>query len=237
VSRDTLQAQVPVEAMQHPQGLSVRVYTPGPGGGLSAAAFLWVYEDGVPPVTTVQGLDGVWHRSTVKFTLVAEDEGRGVQNTFWRVGSVGDYNVGGSVVVRAPSDHANDGLKVVQFFSVDNVLNFEAPPKEVEVGIDTRPPTTSVASSRVKRGASMIPQYMVYDALSPRARDALLQVLDAKGKVVLRCSLGKPQTRRWVNASGLVVNLAKGTYKMRVLAHDLAGNAQSSTKSGVLTVL
>jgi hypothetical protein len=236
VSRQTLTAVVPKEALDHAQGLSVRVYTPAPGGGLSAPVFLWVYEDGQAPVTTVEGLEGLWHRTTATFTLVAHDQGRGVQNTFWRVGTAGDYNSGTTVTVRAPGNHSNDGVHVIQFFSVDEVLNFESPPKEVQVAIDTRPPTTCIAAATVQRGKGMTPKYMVYDALSPKARDALLQVIDAKGKIVLRYALGKPATRRWLNAAGVVVDLPAGTYKMRVLAHDLAGNAQSSTKSGVLTV-
>jgi hypothetical protein len=236
VSGQRLDAVVPVEALLYVQGLSVRVYTPTPGGGLSAPVFLWVYEDNISPVTSVQGLDGLWHRWPVKFSLVAHDEGRGVENTFWRLGKSGDYNTGTEVRVPAPKDHSFDGLHVVQFFSVDKVLNFESPPKEVQVGIDTRPPSTSVAGATVKQGGTLAPKYLVYDALSPRARDAMLQVVDAKGKVLLRCPLGKPATRTWVSGSGVVVSLPKGVYKMQVLAHDLAGNAQSSTKSGVLTV-
>ena len=68
VSRDTLTAEVPAEALQLVQGLSVRVYTPAPGGGLSASALLWVFEDSVPPVTEAQGLTGLWHRSPVVFS-------------------------------------------------------------------------------------------------------------------------------------------------------------------------
>jgi hypothetical protein len=236
VSGQRLDAVVPAEALLYVQGLSVRVYTPTPGGGLSAPVFLWVYEDNISPVTSVQGLDGLWYRWVVKFALVAQDGGRGVENTFWRIGRSGDYKTGTEVSVPAPKDHSFDGLHVVQFFSVDKVLNFESPPKEVQVGIDTRPPSTSVAAATVKQGSTLVPKYLVYDALSPRARDAVLQVIDARGKVVLRYPLGKPATRTWVNGSGVVVSLPKGVYKMRVLAHDLAGNAQSSTKSGVLRV-
>ena len=236
VSRDTLTAEVPAEALQLVQGLSVRVYTPAPGGGLSASALLWVFEDSVPPVTEAEGLTGLWHRFPVAFSLVAHDEGRGVEKTFWRIGRAAEYQVGNRVSVPAPRDHSNDGVHTVEFFSIDKVLNWEEPPKEVQVGIDTRPPTTSVAAASVVRGRNLTPKYLVYDALSSRARDALLQVIDSRGKVVLRSVLGTPATRRWVSSGGIAVDLPKGSYRMRVLAHDLAGNAQSSTKSGVLTV-
>jgi hypothetical protein len=54
--------------------------------------------------------------------------------------------------------------------------------------------------------------------------------------VVLRCDLGRPVTRTWHTGVALRVALPRGTYRMRVYAHDLAGNPQSATKSGALTV-
>ena len=236
VSAQHLEALVPASAVSHATDLSVRVFTPAPGGGLSPSVFLAVVDDYVPPVTTAVGLNGVWFRTPVTFDLVATDIGRGVEQTFWRIGRGGDYRVGTKVRVPAPKDHSYDGSHVVQFFSIDGVLNWEAPPKEVQVIIDTRPPTTSVSALTAKRGGSLSPKYLVFDALSPRARDALLQIIDAKGRVVQRCVLGRPSTRSWHTLSDCRVEVSRGTYRMRVLAHDLAGNAQSSTKSGVLTV-
>jgi hypothetical protein len=40
----------------------------------------------------------------------------------------------------------------------------------------------------------------------------------------------------WHTAPGWKISLPRGMYRMRVLAHDLAGNAQSSAQSGTLTV-
>ena len=236
VSPEEVQALVPATAIAHAGSVSVRVFTPGPGGGLSLPVFFNARDDDVPPVTTAVGLDGVWFRAPVTFDLVATDVGRGVEQTFWRIGATGDYNIGTVVRVPAPRNHSNDGAHMVQFFSIDGVLNWEAPPKEVQVIIDTRQPTTSVSALTVNRGGSLSPKYLVYDALSPRARDAMLQIIDAKGKVVQRCVLGRPVTRTWHTLVNCTVQVPPGVYKMRVLAHDLAGNAQSSTKSGVLTV-
>jgi hypothetical protein len=231
-----VQAEVPVEALRYAAGLSVRVFTPVPGGGLSSPIFLWVYEDNVPPVTEAKGLVSLWNRKAVTLTLVATDIGRGVERTFYRLNQKAQYSVGTRVRIPAPADHSNDGVHVVQFFSIDAVLNWEEPPKEVEVGIDTTPPTTTVTSGDVLRGEKLFPRFLVYDRLSPQARDALLQIVDRKGSVVLRAGLGKPSTRVWHTGKGLVVDLPRGTYTMRVLAHDLAGNAQSKTKSGSLVV-
>jgi hypothetical protein len=236
VSQQRLTALVSQQVVRYAASVSVRVYTPEPGGGLSSLLFLEVADDDVPPVTAVSGLPSLWNRTAVTLTLVATDTGRGVERTFYRVGEEGEYSVGTTVRIPAPSNHSNDGLHVVQFFSIDQVLNWEQPIKEIDVGIDTTPPTTSVSALVVKAGGKFSPRYYVYDALSPRARDAVLQIVDGRGVVKQRCVLGKPTTRTWHSAGGFTVKVPRGSYKMRVLAHDLAGNAQSSTRSAVLTV-
>jgi len=236
VSAERLEARIEAADIARGGASSVRVFTPAPGGGLSAALFVAVEDDGVPPVTTVTGLTGTWHRATTTFTLVATDVGLGVERTFYRFGQSGDYAIGTKVTVPAPKDHANDGLHTVQFFSIDKVLNWEFPMKQVKVGIDTRPPVTSVAGADVARGGTLRPKYRVDDAMSPQALDALLSVSNKAGKVVWRCDLGRPVTRAWRTGGACRMTLPKGTYRMRVLAHDLAGNAQSGTRSGTLTV-
>ena len=236
VSADRLEAQIGAADVSRAGAESVRVFTPGPGGGLSAALFVEVRDDDVPPVTEAQGLTRTWNRTTTSFTLVATDVGLGVERTFYRFGANGAALIGTKVTVRAPRDHSNDGLHTVQFYSIDKVLNWELPAKEVHVGIDTRPPATSVAGAKVKRGGTLTPKFRVDDATSPRTLDALLIVADRAGKVVYRCDLGRPVTRRWRTGGACRIDLPKGEYRMRILAHDLAGNAQSSTRSGTLTV-
>ncbi len=235
VSPERLEAQIFAAEIAHPGAPSVRVFTPGPGGGLSTPLPADVRADDVPPVTVVSGLKGVWHGATTKFTLMATDVGLGVEWTYYRLGRFGDLKDGPTVVVPAPKDHSNDGMHTVVFYSVDKVDNLEAP-KSVQVGIDTRPPVTTVAAAKVGRGGTLRPKYRVDDAMSTRALDARLTVSTPAGKVVLRCDLGQPATRTWRTGSACRVTLPKGTYRMRVLAHDLAGNAQSGTKSGTLTV-
>ena len=235
VSSQRLQAVVPARLIRYAASLSVRVYTPPPGGGLSELLFLEVVDDYVPPVTRAEGLKTTWNRVPVTLKLVATDEGRGVEKTFYRVDG-GQYDTGNTVRIPAPSNHSNDGMHLLQFFSVDKLLNFEEPPKSLSVGIDTVPPKTSVAAATAKAGGRFAVRYLVYDALSPTARDALLQIVDRSGDVVQRVSLGKPKTRTWHTAAGVEADLAPGVYRMRVLAHDLAGNAQAGVKSAALTV-
>ena len=236
VSPERLEAQISSADIAHAGAPSVRVFTPGPGGGLSAPLFAEVRDDDIPPVTVVSGLSGTWHRVATSFTLVATDVGLGVERTFYRIGKSGDYSIGTKVTVRAPKNHANDGLHTVQFFSIDKVLNWEFPVKQVEVGIDTQPPTTAVVGATVKRYGTLTPRYLITDPVSPRAADAVLLIINAAGKTVQRYDLGRPPTRTWRTGTACIVRLPRSTYRMRVVAHDLAGNPQSATKSGTLTV-
>jgi len=236
VSPQSLQAQIAAADIAYAGTPAVRVSTPTPGGGVSTPLIENVKDDDVPPVTTVSGLTGLWHRTTTDFSLVATDVGLGVQCTFYRIGASGDYSIGNTVRVRAPKDHRNDGVHVVYFFSVDKILNWENPPKQVEVAIDTRPPATAVSSATVIRSSSVKLHYRVDDLSCPRARDTLVQVLDGRGRVVLSHGLGQPLMNGWHTAPAWKIILPRGTYRMRVLAHDLAGNAQSSAQSAALTV-
>ena len=236
VSPERLEAQISAAEIARAGAPSVRVFTPGPGGGLSAPLFADVRDDDIPPVTVVSGLRGTWHRATTTFTLVATDVGLGVERTFYRFGQSGEARIGTKVTVRAPKDHSNDGLHTVLYYSIDKVLNWEYPVKQVQVGIDTKAPVTAVASARVARGGTLRPKYRIDDATSPRARDARLAVSNMAGQVVWRVDLGRPVTRTWCTGAAQRVTLPRGTYRMRVYAHDLAGNPQSATKSGTLTV-
>ena len=55
ISPERLEARVPATAVAHAGSLSVRVFTPPPGGGLSQSALLAVEDDPHPPRTSVSG--------------------------------------------------------------------------------------------------------------------------------------------------------------------------------------
>ncbi len=235
VSSESLEAAIDAADVKYQGPVSVRVYTPAPGGGLSSALFVNLVPDTAPPVTRALGLAGTWHRSDVVLRLSATDVGLGVAWTFYRVDGSGSFRSGTKVTVKAPASHANDGLHTVTFYSVDQALNWETR-RHVRVGIDTRPPTTAVAAARVKQGSSLKARYRVADGLSSRARDAQLVIVDPAGKVRVRRDLGQPPTGSWRTAASFSVRLPRGAYTMKVLAHDLAGNAQATATRGALTV-
>ena len=83
ISAERLEASVGASEVAHAGATSVRVFTPAPGGGLSAPLFMDVRDDGIPPVTTTAGLSRTWYRATKTFSLVATDVGLGVERTFF----------------------------------------------------------------------------------------------------------------------------------------------------------
>jgi len=236
VSAERVEAQISAVDTLWAGTPSVRVFTPAPGGGLSAALAIAVEDDGVPPVTTVTGLKSTWNRTAVTLTFVAADVGVGVERTFYRMGAKGDFSTGTRVRVPAPKTHKNDGLYVVEYFSIDKVLNWEKT-KRVGVGIDTQPPTSVVGNALVERGSPLRVRYRIADPVSPATLGARLVISDAAGKVVLRQFLGGPRTNEWHGSPACTVRLVRGTYRMKVLASDLAGNPQSEAVAGRLNVL
>ena len=86
VSAERVAARIPAADIMWAGTPGVRVFTPAPGGGLSATLSIAVEDDGVPPVTTVTALKCTWKRTAVTPTLVVTDVGVGVARTFDRVG-------------------------------------------------------------------------------------------------------------------------------------------------------
>jgi M6 family metalloprotease-like protein len=99
--------------------------------------------DHVAPVTTADRPGGVWHHSAVDVTFSPVDTGgSGLAYTEYNVDGTG-WITGTKASIAAPTNHANDGLHTVQFRSADKAENLE-PAQQVQVGIDTQAPVTSV---------------------------------------------------------------------------------------------
>jgi hypothetical protein len=97
------------------------------------------YDDTTPPVTTLtidppEPIYDGWYRF-VSVTLNATDNESGVNVTYYQVN---DY--GWEIYTHAFYISLN-GIILVQFYSVDNAGNEETP-KQMEIKIDSRPPTT-----------------------------------------------------------------------------------------------
>ena len=191
--------------------------------------------DTAAPVTSDDG-DRLWHSSAVTTHLSAVDVAGSVMSTQYRVdgGSWKAYAAG--VTVAAKADHSADGEHRVEYRSTDNAGHVEFPQLCV-ARIDTRKPkTVAYGEVTVTSGAKARIGYQVTDA-SPCAGTATvtITVRDAAGAVVDSLALGEQSTGKRLTAT-YVCSLAAGSYTYRVTATDAAGNPQSQSGSGALTV-
>jgi hypothetical protein len=98
--------------------------------------------DTAPP-TTSDDTDGAWHSESVEVTLTAVDAGSppsGVRTTKYRIDG-GGWLTGVHFAIEAPSNHSNDGVHAIEYYSVDFLGNTEVT-KSTEVRIDTVVPDT-----------------------------------------------------------------------------------------------
>lgn len=99
-----------------------------------------VRDDTTPPVTTLtidppEPTYEDWYGQEVQVTLNATDNESGVNTTYYQV------NYYGWKTYTEPFSISLNGIILVQFYSVDNADNEETP-KQREIKIDSRPPTT-----------------------------------------------------------------------------------------------
>ena len=106
-------------------------------------------DDTEPPVTFCP--DGDWYGSgdvigdeiTVPLTVTDYgDPPSGVRITNYRIDG-GNWETGNHLTIEAPSDHRNDGIHRIDFYSIDFLGNKEAE-KTADIRIDTYPPDTTV---------------------------------------------------------------------------------------------
>lgn len=106
--------------------------------------------DTVAPVTTAEA-DASWHRDPVTVHLHALDPlpETGVKEISFNVGGGPNDVAAGpdaDVLVPAPQDGSNDGVRVIEFSATDVAGNVEGP-RQASVKIDTTAPTTELTTS------------------------------------------------------------------------------------------
>ena len=190
--------------------------------------------DTTAPTTTANGVDGKWHKKPVTATFIAVDNtgGSGMIGGFAKTEYQLDYNVsmtGTSCTVAAPANHSGDGVHTLAYYSTDADGNVEFT-KRGTIKIDTTGPlTAALRVISVRSGKSASFAYKVTDKLSAKAK-VTLKIYNKNGKLAESVALGAKKTDANLIYK-LRVNLAKGSYKYRIYATDLAGNAQR--KAGV----
>ena len=194
--------------------------------------------DSTPPITGASGYDGAWHSSAVHVTLTATDNAGGsdVKSITYRIGSSAPTTVDAAatqVTIAAPTDHSNDGVHTLSFYSTDNDGNQETA-NVVTVKIDTVGPTTVAKPASGHKGKAIALKYRVTDNLGSRATSVTLTIRNSHKKVVKTLKLGTKKVSAW-NAVKWTPK-AKGTYRYTVTAKDLAGNKQAKAGSAKITV-
>jgi hypothetical protein len=144
------------------------------------------------------------------------------------------WTQGTSLTIYAPADHANDGAHIVEYRSIDNAGNEEAP-STCTVRIDTLGPVCAAKNTSVRRGYSCRLYFQVHDALSSKVT-ATVTVATRSGIVKKRWSWGYSKDHSGSRWTTYRCRLPKGTYLIRVTGKDLAGNRQGRIGTAYLHV-
>jgi photosystem II stability/assembly factor-like uncharacterized protein len=96
-------------------------------------------------------------------------------------------------------------------------------------------PGTRVWGATVRRGDRVTLRYRVMDAVAARVRVSV-RISDGRGHVLRTRALGRQTTGEPRHSFALRADLPRGTYNVRVLAVDPAGNPQSRVVAGKLRV-
>jgi hypothetical protein len=195
---------------------------------------LFASTDWAPPFTSVSGAPRGWTRSPVTLTFQPADSVSGVAATLYRV-NPGAWTPGLQFSLAAHrSTHADDGVHAVAYRSRDNAGNVEAT-RRVTVRIDTgRPVCKAPVAAAVRYGWMVTLEYVVNDALSPRA-DVTIKVRRRDGTSI-KTVRATGVTTGVRHGRSFACRLPRGTYRFEVSAVDLAGNTQTSIASNILRV-
>ena len=124
------------------------------GNGVASPAAQNVIVDNTAP-TTSDDAPALAQSQAVTVALTASDSGSGVFATHYKVDG-GATQDGSSVLIDAPSSHANDGEHTIVYWSVDAAGNVEST-HTISVVIDTTPPSgPALDSSLVLRGTTTL---------------------------------------------------------------------------------
>jgi subtilisin-like proprotein convertase family protein len=180
-----------------------------------------------------------WWNGPVRLELKATDPGSNVARTELRLAprADGPFKSGSKLDLRvARRTHVDDGRRVLWFRSTDNAGNGEAL-KRFVVNIDTRKPITRMLGNvLVRRGGVAVLHSRTTDpGFSAHRIHLRLQIENASGRVVKSIDAGQRQTGQRVTVR-LRCTLAKGSYVVRALARDLAGNIQRKAGRASLVV-
>ncbi len=183
---------------------------------------LIVYPDNTPPTTMVNSTRE-WYNTSITLSLIATDNYSGVNATYYSLDG-GTWTIGNTVYIPAPTDHSNDGLHSLLYYSVDNVGNTE-PIHNVSIGIDTVAPTITVnhGNNTYYSGGTVNYVFQVSDELSGLRE--IWAYLD--GSLQRHLSPGGTH-QETIDFLGLNLGyMAEGMHWFKIVADDAAGNRRT----------
>lgn len=166
--------------------------------------------DDVPPVTEIVDIIQEWFNSDVNITLTATDCGSGVNKVYYSLNGGDNVLTSGNSAAVTISD---EGEYTLEYFSVDQDGNEEAPPNVVTFSIDKTPPDITITSP------ADLATFLINQHINA---DYTITDIEGSGVDVIVAPLepGDP-----INTSVI------GSYTFTVSATDLANNNNSVTHS------
>jgi hypothetical protein len=189
-------------------------------------------DQGMAPRTVVNGGHVGW--STVylplKFTATPGETGAPVDFTEYRLNG-GQWQHGSDVTITA------EGRTVIEYRSQDKDGRLESPIKQLAVRVDSKDPRMVARHASARRGKIARLSYNVTDPV-PSSGFALVRavVFTRSGAVGTRASSLPQPVNSWHKLQIRTGSLAPGTYRVRLLARDLAGNWQKTPTWTRLTI-
>ncbi|OYT38674.1 MAG: hypothetical protein B6U89_05420 [Desulfurococcales archaeon ex4484_58] len=185
---------------------------------------IYVVIDKTPPNTSHNSTK-TWYNRDVVIVLSAIDEVSGVNSTYYRIDN-GEWIKGTIVYIPAPLDHSNDGLHVIEFYSIDNAGNIEEI-NTLLVGIDTSEPvvTSTLINNTYFVEGTLNVSITLIDQLSGLKYYAVY--LD--DELVINETLNGLQNYTIHLPELILDNMDEGRYEYKVIVLDIAGNIVDKT--------
>jgi peptidoglycan/xylan/chitin deacetylase (PgdA/CDA1 family) len=200
---------------------------PWPGGG-DAASGTSVPVAGAPGIR-IDGSDQTVHQGKVLVRFTTSDGQPATAE--WRVDGASSWHKGKIAFVKAPADHSNDGVHVMEVRAAGG-----GAATSYTVSIDTKPPEigdVSVSPDQVSAARTL---KLAFDVAADQAEVTVdWAVVDTLGKAVGERGTphpaAGPETVDWAARSAGGGALFPGTYRLQVTARDAAGNETTASAS------
>ncbi len=200
----------------------IRYFSQDQAGNRETTQEAFVQIDQLPPTTSYavlspNGPTNGWYNEPVTITLVARDDGIGVQETYYRING-GDWQTGTSFQLAESGDYE------IEFYSVDKLGHQESISSiPGGVHIDTRPPQPPIPLDVNPRGWTNVNDFNLLLALPPNDLSGIAGAYVKIGQPPL-----SPMDGQWYAGANSMLNdiqtPAEGEFNAYVWLQDMAGN-------------